>query len=109
MDTRVKLSILKAVFRARHSADADQFDKLAEKLNKLREVRNVVAHGYWTAGDRPGTIQPTSWISSNKRGMKTHAFTARELHSAADRIRDTTWEFADFLQVRGYWKTTPSP
>jgi hypothetical protein len=108
MDARVKLGILKAVFRARHPADADEFDKLAEKLDKLGKVRNVVAHGYWTVGDRPGTIEATSWISSTKLGMRAHAFTARELHSAADRIRDTTWQFAEFLQARGYWKPPPS-
>jgi hypothetical protein len=108
MDTRVKLGILKAVFRARHPVDADEFDKLAEKLDKLGKVRNVVAHGNWVAGGRPGTIQATSWISSNKLGMKSHAFTAKELHSTADRIKDTTWEFAEFFQTRGYWKPPPS-
>jgi hypothetical protein len=107
MDARVKLGILKAVFRARHPDDGDEFDKLANKLGKLGQVRNVIAHGHWLAGQRPGTIEAASWRATNRLAVETHAFTARELHSAAERIKDCTWRLAEFLQARGYWKSSP--
>src|SRR5262249_22796787 len=109
MEARVKLGILKAVFRARHPHDGDEFDKLANKLGKLGHVRNVVAHGHWLAGDRPGTIGAASWRSSNRLAVDMHAFTAKELHSVADRIKDCTWRLAEFLQMRGYWKSSSLP
>jgi len=109
MDARVKLGILKAVFRARHPDDGDEFDKLADKLGRLGHVRNVVAHGHWLAGKRPGTIEAASWRSSNRLGVEMHAYTAKELHSVADRIKDCTWSLAEFVQPFGYWKSPPSP
>jgi hypothetical protein len=56
MDARVMLGILKAVFRARHPQDADELNRIVDKLADPGKVRNIVAHARWTAGKRPGTI-----------------------------------------------------
>jgi hypothetical protein len=108
MDARVMLGLLKAVFRARHPADADVMDKLVERLDKLGKRRNAIAHGRWIAGRRPGTIETATFKSAGRLAVDRHAFTSAELNALAERIMRRTWELADFLQSRGYWKP-PKP
>jgi hypothetical protein len=108
MDIRVMLGLLKAVFRARHPNDADALDKLVAHLDKLGKSRNAIAHGRWSAGRRPGTIETATFKSTGRLGVDTHAFTASEMNALAERIMQRTWDLADFLQARGYWKP-PAP
>ena len=108
MGARVKLGILQAVFRARHPGSADGFDKLVQKIERLGKVRDAVAHGRWSKGDRPGSVETIQFLSSGRLGSRQRGFTARELNATADRIAKTTWNLADFLQAHGYWKP-PKP
>jgi len=109
MSTRVAMGILRAVFRARHPSGGNELDRIADKLDKLGKVRDVVAHGRWTAGRRPGSIEAASFISSRKLGVRIHGFTAKELDATADRIKEETWNLATFLQKHGYWKPIEPP
>jgi hypothetical protein len=107
MDIRVMLGLLKAVFRARHPAHADELDKIVSKIDKLGKQRNVIAHGRWSAGRRQGTIETSTFKSTGKLAVEVHAFTATELNELAERIKRYTWDLADFLQAHGYWKPPP--
>ena len=109
MDVRVKLGILRAVLHARHPEAADAFDKLVQKIERLGKVRNAIAHGRWSKGDRPGSVQTIQFLSSGRLGFRSHGFTARELNATADRIAKTTWDLADFLQAHGYWMPPKPP
>jgi hypothetical protein len=104
MDARVMIGLLKAVFRARHPKEADDLDKLLEKLDKLGKRRNAIAHGRWKAGKRPGTIETVSFKSSGKLGIEVHAYTVAELNTSANRITGCTRELISFLRKMGYWK-----
>jgi hypothetical protein len=109
MESRTALGILKAVFRARHPADADDFDKLVDRIDALRETRNHVAHGRWLKGKRPGCIESAHFRSSGSLKVVIHGFTSKELESLAERITGTTAEMMRFLAARGYWKPSSPP
>jgi hypothetical protein len=110
MGAKTALGILKAVFRARHKNDADEFDKMIERLNDLRRVRDIVGHGRWIKDEeRPRSICAASFRSSGKLGVEKHRFTPEELLGTAERINARVHEMAIFLQARGYWKPPRSP
>jgi hypothetical protein len=72
MDARAKLGILRAVFHARHPEAADAFDKLVQKIERLGKVRNAIAHGRWSKGDRPGSVETTQFLSSGRLRVRSH-------------------------------------
>lgn len=107
MEARVALGILKAAFRARHANAADEFDKIVDKIDKLRDTRNLVAHARWLKGKRAGTISTAVFKSSGRLRAVEHAFTAPELEALAERITAATGQLMAFLSQRRYWKTSP--
>jgi len=108
MDVRVKMGLIKAVFRARFPKNADEFDKLIGKLNKLYDRRNTIAHGNWRTGKRPNSIA-TSWFkASGELGSSERGYTARELRLLAYLILERTTRLISFLQTHGFWRGMPS-
>ncbi|HME27726.1 MAG TPA: hypothetical protein VKI44_41455 [Acetobacteraceae bacterium] len=77
MDVRVAIGILKSVFAARRPADAEAFAKLADKLADLGKLRNVVAHGRWTEGKRPRSIEAARFITTGSLKVSVHSMGQR--------------------------------
>jgi hypothetical protein len=89
MDIRVKLGLLRAVFHARRPADADKFDKIISKIDRLGKRRNLIAHGVWRLGNRPGSIECASFSAAGGRlKSEQHSFTVIELNGLAMGILD---------------------
>lgn len=79
MDARILLGLAKSLTGQLFHKDTDEFNKLADKLDKLGQKRNVVAHGSWTPGKRPGSIQTTHAKTVGRIRTERHEYTAREL------------------------------
>jgi hypothetical protein len=75
MDARTVIGMLKAVVRARHHADADQFDKLADKVDEMCRKRAIIAHGRWRPGKRPRTMETISFGAIGELKTQVHAYT----------------------------------
>ena len=107
LEPRTSLGILKAVFHSRHPNKSENLNALVDALAKLLRKRNIVAHGRWTKGNRPHTIECASFISSGELRVEIHAYTPEELNELAERISRKTFEFGEFLQANGYWRPSP--
>lgn len=58
MGAQTLVGMLKTLGRIRHEEDADEFDKLLDKINKAFSRRDTFAHAAWARGKRPNSAQP---------------------------------------------------
>lgn len=108
MDVKTQIGILKAVFRARHKEGSDEFDKMLDKIDNDRKVRNTVAHTRWRKGNRPNSIITYTFKSTGELTVDPHDYTPEELTEAAHRIFNRAGALWKFLLERGHLKRPDS-
>lgn len=86
MDSRTMLGLTKSFVAIQFPERADEFDRLADKLDKEGKRRNIVAHGWWLSGDRPNSIKTSVWKTIGRAKTEPHDYTVDELRNMAKRI-----------------------
>ena len=108
-DARTKLGLLRMLVGMRLPSDADEFNKLAKRIERAADARNIIAHGLWVAGQRPGTISTHAIKTIGHLTVTPHEYSVDELERLARRIVLLTDELIKFLETRKLWKQRPSP
>ena len=101
MDPRTKVGLLQTLVRWRYEDEADQFDKLAKRINKLYAQRNDYAHLRWEKGEKPGTIKPIGLKTVGTFKTAKGEVTATDIENLAYRVWMIGNELLAFLRLRG--------
>lgn len=106
MSSQTLIGILKTLARMRFPEDADQFDKLADKLRKANGQRDVYAHAVWIAGPKPGTIEPMLAKTVGSLRRAKGAVTADQIRGQATHFQRLALNVLAYLWK---WDLAPSP
>jgi hypothetical protein len=101
--------VIKSVVKDYRLADSG-LDKLVQIVGDIKPfgpLRNLIAHSRWTDGTRPGSIKPRGLPIRRERavfygdGPDERDWTAKELESAADKLRAINLRIVHFSEEMG--------
>jgi len=104
LEPRTAVGILKAIIKATNETKTTEFDKLCNRFERLYKRRNVIAHGAWLRGNRPGSIKAQTVKSVGDVRIERHDYTALEILAVAHRVHAFRKDFIKFFREIGYWK-----
>lgn len=107
MSAQTLIGVWRTLARIRAPDDADSFDKLADQIQTTFSHRDLFAHCMWRPGRKSGTaISELAKTVGSLRKTQTHALTAAQINSWAERASEQTLNLLGFL-VR--WGVSPPP
>lgn len=102
MEARTSIAVLRTLVRYHFEQDADEFDRLAEKIDKARGKRNWFAHSaYWGSGSKPDKIKITTAKTTNKIKITERELRAKDILSIGVEIHYLFESLILFLESRG--------
>jgi len=104
MDVRTCAGLVRTLFRAAWADDSKECDALIEAVLSERSFRDLLAHGHWVRGRRPDLFQTTRLKAVGKLSYVVHAFSAKQLMEARERLVTKRGRLLLFLQAHGIWR-----
>jgi hypothetical protein len=102
MTPRTVLGLLRSFIFARFKeADVEEFDKIRNRVNRLGDKRDLIAHLNWRIDAKKHEMRAVRIKSLNKVSRQPYTFTPRELIELADHIRLEAKALTEFFQSRG--------
>ena len=107
MSAQTLIGIWRTLVRIRAPDDADEFDKLANRIQKTFSQRDIFAHCIWSAGKKPGTVIPelAKTVGSLRRTQE-QAYTAADIEEWASAASE---QAINLLGLLLRWNIAPTP
>lgn len=99
MAARVKIGLLKTLIYRNHNEQARAFDKLAAKLEKQLQQRDIFAHATWTKGATPNHIRPIAVKTVGSIRILDAELTPGQIEKLAYHIAVSCESFIDFFKA----------
>lgn len=103
MTPRILVGLLKGLFEFAQAAEADEFNKLADRILKCGKSRDIISHSAWRKGKKPDGLVALTVRAVGKIRLETPEFTPTEMESLATRIRSTRLDLIRFIRRLGFY------
>ena len=103
MDPRTQIALLKSMLRKRvPDDDIPALDAILDRMEKIKKMRDVVAHCLWEPGKRDHEMYGIILKTTHRARMSRHHFSPARIHSFADALENLAAELVTTLQRHGY-------
>jgi hypothetical protein len=103
-EKRTRIVTLASVYELSEAAEKE-LDCLVTRMNAAYDLRNIVAHSVWAAGDKPGEIVPHILKAKSKKiklsgvNLDNEVFTPERLRGEALKIGRVVEDVQDFFRA----------
>jgi len=108
MGAQTKIGLLQTLVRLRCEADANQFDKLAKRMRKAQDRRDILAHSTWKKSPVRGFTEPSGVKTVGSVKILSGKTNAGGIRQSARHFYDLGCELIAFMQAHGYLRQLPS-
>jgi hypothetical protein len=101
MEVRVQLGLIRTMGRARMGEDAgDALDKICERLEKLKALRDKLAHAPWRIENGKAIAHTLKTVGKVK--FQDEVVTAESVNAEVSKLFSTLGELIDLVQSHGF-------
>lgn len=86
IDWKTALGLCRGLIWEFHNDDADSFDEISDKIQKIAITRNAIVHTFWSDVGDNNEMFGFNFKTLNRIGAVTHEYTPSDLISLSDEI-----------------------
>lgn len=97
MEARVKIGLMRSIFRYRFPEEADKFDSWADRVLKVKKVRDLAAHAMWVPAQRRGYVRAYGMTSVGKIKLLQVEYAATDFRKFSNETGGLLFDLAGFF------------